>query len=316
MTKSGLLNCKVVLSCLAFTFLLYQCSRTLLLEEGPWESERENAGRNIVKDISDEELNEVKKLKLIKRIDDWSEKAGQKLRFAQWEHPSEADKEFPSSWVSLLKAIIPGGPCNIIDVGAHGGDTSVPLAVVAGGGVVAAIEMGPPINLLRVNKRINPTLNIDVFNVAVSDKEGTVAYKSDCNGCNGGIENSKTMKHQVKSVVLVPFLSSTYSKDWLSSTCLLKLDTEGHDQVILSTLSNSTWRPPFIWTEWFAGFRIGGRDHCSRRSKSLFATAASLGYRILKPRLPFELLEGCENKNYERDLLLVREDKFQSLVIS
>ena len=45
--------------------------------------------------------------------------------------------------------------CNIIDIGANTGDTALTLAVAAKGGTVAAFEMGPPIKMLRVNKRYN-----------------------------------------------------------------------------------------------------------------------------------------------------------------
>ena len=43
--------------------------------------------------------------------------------------------------------------CNIVDIGANTGDTALILAVAAKGGTVAAFEMGPPIDMLRVNKR-------------------------------------------------------------------------------------------------------------------------------------------------------------------
>ena len=43
--------------------------------------------------------------------------------------------------------------CNIVDIGANTGDTPLVLAVAAKGGTVVAFEMGPPIDLLRVNKR-------------------------------------------------------------------------------------------------------------------------------------------------------------------
>ena len=43
--------------------------------------------------------------------------------------------------------------CNIVDIGANTGDTPLVLAVAAKGGTVVAFEMGPPIDMLRVNKR-------------------------------------------------------------------------------------------------------------------------------------------------------------------
>ena len=43
--------------------------------------------------------------------------------------------------------------CNIVDIGAHTGDTALVLAVAAKGGTVVAFEMGPPIEILRENIR-------------------------------------------------------------------------------------------------------------------------------------------------------------------
>ena len=70
--------------------------------------------------------------------------------------------------------LVPG--CNTVDVGAHGGDTAIPLAVASRGGTVVAIEMGlfynvclnfcttfptgPPMEILKLNVRLNPSLNI------------------------------------------------------------------------------------------------------------------------------------------------------------
>ena len=77
-------------------------------------------------------------------------------RFAQWNHTGETEpKQFLHSWVALLKVILLKvilisvhyliiikilkkfsqellpEPCNIVDIGAHGGDTTLPLALVA-----------------------------------------------------------------------------------------------------------------------------------------------------------------------------------------
>ena len=69
-------------------------------------------------------------------------------RFAQWNHSGETEpKQFQHSWVALLKVILAFSrflktlksvsqellleSCNIVDIGAHGGDTTLPLALVA-----------------------------------------------------------------------------------------------------------------------------------------------------------------------------------------
>ena len=40
-----------------------------------------------------------------------------------------------------------------MDIGAQTSDTAFVLAVKAKGGTVAAFEMGPPVDMLRANKR-------------------------------------------------------------------------------------------------------------------------------------------------------------------
>ena len=57
------------------------------------------------------------------------------------------DRTVSNDFVSLCLG------CNIVDIGANDGDTSLILAVAAKGGTVAAFEMGTPIEMLRVNKR-------------------------------------------------------------------------------------------------------------------------------------------------------------------
>ena len=73
--------------------------------------------------------------------------------------------------------------CNIVDIGAHGGDTTLPLAVVARGGTVVAIEMGPPVELLKINAKLNPHLKIDIYNIAITNHSEGVVYKTSCQGC-------------------------------------------------------------------------------------------------------------------------------------
>ena len=55
------------------------------------------------------------------------------------------------SKADLTHYLDPG--CNIVDIGANTGDTPLVLAVAAKGGTVVAFEMGPPIDMLRINKR-------------------------------------------------------------------------------------------------------------------------------------------------------------------
>ena len=37
---------------------------------------------------------------------------------------------------------------------------------------------------------------------------------------------------------------------------MVKIDTEGHDVVILEDLKHFNFRPPIIWTEWFELYKF------------------------------------------------------------
>ena len=46
-----------------------------------------------------------------------------------------------------------GGKCNMVDIGAYDGDTALNLAEASDGGTVIAFEMGPPVYMLKINKK-------------------------------------------------------------------------------------------------------------------------------------------------------------------
>ena len=73
-------------------------------------------------------------------------------------------------------------------------------------------------------------------------------------GANGGITEAETSSGlSVEAVRLLPFLQSHYDNSFLEKVCLIKIDTEGHDVVILEDLSEE-FRPPVILIEWFRDY--------------------------------------------------------------
>ena len=72
-------------------------------------------------------------------------------------------------------------------------------------------------------------------------------------GANGGIKPTGSLS--VPAVRLYPFLQSQYSDQTLTNICVIKIDTEGHDVVILSDLP-AQFRPPVVWVEWFREFQF------------------------------------------------------------
>ena len=60
-------------------------------------------------------------------------------RFAQWNHTPVEEQAYDEAWVAMLQVtptllpsqeLVPAG-CNMVDIGAQGGDTALPLAVAA-----------------------------------------------------------------------------------------------------------------------------------------------------------------------------------------
>src|SRR5262245_17666256 len=66
-----------------------------------------------------------------------------RIQYAQWKHPSETAKIMAQEDVDGLRRFIAPGDF-AIDVGAHTGDTTVPMALAAGpAGCVLALEPNP-----------------------------------------------------------------------------------------------------------------------------------------------------------------------------
>ena len=92
-------------------------------------------------------VGEVIRLDDVDSVDDW----GHGLKFANWKYDG-IKKKFDEKWLELLNKVLDPG-CNMVDIGANTGDTPLVMAVAARGGTVAAFEMGPPVDMLRINRR-------------------------------------------------------------------------------------------------------------------------------------------------------------------
>jgi FkbM family methyltransferase len=63
----------------------------------------------------------------------------------------------------------------VVDIGAHGGDTTLPLAAAVGPeGLVLAFQPGPPWGILKINTWINsPNYRIHAYNFAIDKTNGS-----------------------------------------------------------------------------------------------------------------------------------------------
>ena len=162
------------------------------------------------------------------------------LYFAQWKHWAEADK--PAAYLAELALefaplLCPGSVA--VDIGAHAGDTAVPLAAALGtDGLVLAFEPAAPWGVLKVNTWLNAAYAIHAFHFAVDAVAGEWCYYSACGGCNGGKVPCGTLgadKGEVKLVSqrLDEVLARNYDADTVRRISFLKVDTEGFDSAVV-----------------------------------------------------------------------------------
>ncbi|MCA9258692.1 MAG: FkbM family methyltransferase, partial [Planctomycetales bacterium] len=111
------------------------------------------------------------------------------VQYAQWLHPYETEKPMTQGEVDGLRNFIKPGDF-AIDIGAHTGDTTVPMALAAGReGCVLGLEPNPYVfAVLEKNAALNrDQTHIEPRCFAATEQEGKfVFHYSDASFCNGG----------------------------------------------------------------------------------------------------------------------------------
>ncbi|NJM15255.1 MAG: FkbM family methyltransferase [Bacteroidales bacterium] len=167
------------------------------------------------------------------------------VEYAQWLHPFENPKVISLSNINFYQKLSNKGGM-IIDIGAHTGDTTVPMALAVGKeGLVLGLE--PNKYVYKILEQ-NASLNLDKSNIiplcfAATDKDGEFTFNySDASYCNGGFLskiNKKRHGHkftlQVIGKNLQDYLLKNHSED-LKKLDLIKIDAEGYDKEILKTI--------------------------------------------------------------------------------
>jgi FkbM family methyltransferase len=167
------------------------------------------------------------------------------VEYAQWLHPLEQPKEITQGMVNFFRKYSTEGSL-VLDIGAHTGDTSVPIALAVGvTGTVLAFEPNPYVfKILQQNANLNKSnTNIIPLDFAATDADGEFEFNySDASFCNGGFfQRIQNQKHghnyvlKVKGKNIENFLTANYSAE-LNSLSLIKVDAEGYDKEILKTL--------------------------------------------------------------------------------
>jgi len=167
------------------------------------------------------------------------------VQYAQWLHPFEKPKELTYDHVLFYKKLCKEGDL-IVDIGAHSGDTTVPMALAVGKeGLVLGIEPNKYVyKILEKNASLNKCkTNIISLCFAATAEDGEFSFNySDASFCNGGflsqIENS-AHKHNYELEVVGNNLQNYLQEnhlDRLKNCSLVKIDAEGYDKEILKTI--------------------------------------------------------------------------------
>jgi len=172
---------------------------------------------------------------------------GKALRYAQWLHPRAYNGAVLPSEVDRLKGFLREGDV-AIDIGAHMGDSTLPMALAVGKtGVVIAFEANSYVfQTLSTNANLNPDLaKICAYNLAVTEENRLYEFSyNDPGFMNGGaVEKTRgfrrgdAFRQMVKGVRLTDFLAENFS-NLISKIRYIKIDTEGYDLYILKSISS------------------------------------------------------------------------------
>ena len=207
------------------------------------------------------------------------------IEYAQWLHPRETEKEITQQSVDdLRKFLLPGDVA--IDIGAHTGDSTVPIALAVGKtGCVLALE--PNRYVFPVLKK-NAELNVEKTNIiplmfAATPEDAEMEFQySDSGYCNGGrFEGMRKWQHgyafklTVRGRNLHSFLKETYPQ-LLPRIRYIKIDTEGYESVVLQSLSDLILQcKPFMKVEVY-------RKLDDRQRRALYRFITGYGYVVHK----------------------------------
>lgn len=210
-----------------------------------------------------------------------------RVEYAQWLHPRETTKEFSPEAVQQLRRFLSPGDV-AIDIGAHTGDSTLPMALAVGGsGCVLALEPNPYVfPVLAKNAELNPDKTHIVplpFAAAAEDAELTFHY-SDSGYCNGGrFAGVSGWRHghafglRVQGRDLQVLLRREFP-ELVSKIRYIKIDTEGGDEAVVRSLAALIGETrPYLRIEVYGGLRAEER-------RSLYRLLSGFGYTLQRIR--------------------------------
>jgi FkbM family methyltransferase len=181
------------------------------------------------------------------------------VQVAQWLHPFYQPLKLDIGLVSFYRQFIRPGDF-VIDIGAHIGDTTIPMALAAGAsGTVMALEPNKYVfRVLEENARLNPgVINILPLCIAATTEDGEFSFNySDASFCNGGFLSKREVldrHHKYTLGIQGKNLDTLLRKEYaelLPKLSFIKVDAEGYDKEIIKNLSGLIAEfKPFILSE-------------------------------------------------------------------
>jgi FkbM family methyltransferase len=167
------------------------------------------------------------------------------VEYAQWLHPFEKPKTIAQADVDGWRRFLRDGDL-AVDVGAHTGDTTVPMALACGpAGLVAAVEPNPHVfRVLEANARLNAgRAHILPLNFAATEEDGEFEFHYwDASFGNGGyLSRLHNQRHghryplRVTGRNLERELRERVARR-LDRLALIKTDAEGYDAAVLRSM--------------------------------------------------------------------------------
>jgi FkbM family methyltransferase len=205
------------------------------------------------------------------------------VQLARWLHPRERPKIVTQAAVDALRAFLHPGDV-AIDIGAHTGDSTLPIALAIGrAGTVFALEPNPYVfKVLQTTAALNPSQTHIVplmFAATPHDGDFEFAY-SDSGYCNGGLlQATRRWRHghfsplRVAGRNLADYLRQ-HAPGELARLRYVKIDTEGFDRAVVSSMSDLLrMLRPHLKTEIY--------KHLSKQERiGYFQDLRTLGYRV------------------------------------
>ncbi len=206
-----------------------------------------------------------------------------RVDYAQWMHPSETPKSVDQQTVDALREFISPGDF-VIDIGAHTGDTTVPMALAAGAeGLTLALEPNPFVfKILAENAKLNRTkTHIVALPYAATQDDGAFTFHySDGGFCNGGFRSQQQSWRYKRSYPLevqgrnLQQIIETKLTEWAPKLSYVKVDAEGYDlRVLESIVPLLRQTRPVIASEVYKKLVLSERE-------ALFDFFAHLGYDV------------------------------------